>query len=209
MSDSDPPGPRRAAERSHSEGPERVGDTDGPARSGCFEDRLLHELTALVCERRDTAAAEPVPSAPAPRVRLRRTVVVAASVAVGATAVVLPTVLWGGHGHGSNAAYAVERHDNGKVSLQVQGVIASPQDMEHDLKQAGARVAVIPDGARCNPHARPVAAPRGMLDRTGPKTFVIDPDKIPQGTTLVAQVPSRHRVGPLRLSLTKGAPPKC
>ncbi|HVX46126.1 MAG TPA: hypothetical protein VHC49_19705, partial [Mycobacteriales bacterium] len=160
--------------------------------SGTFEDRLLNELQAYVAQR--------PPEAPERRSRRPLVAAAAAAAVLAGGAVIVPTVLLGDHGH---AAYAVQRQHDGRVSLRVQGVIAVPAKMERDLASAGAPVKVIPAQAgRCQAVHAPLQAPAGMLSRTGPATFVIDPDKIPRGTTLIAQVPVRGHQGPLRLMLS-------
>lgn len=168
--------------------------SSGPSDPGCFEDRLLRELQAFAATRTESDLEEPAR-------RSRRPMVAVAAIAsvLAGGAVVVPTVLLGNHG--ARSAYAVQRQGNGKVSLEIQGVIATPADMERDLNSAGAPVKVVPartGGCR----SAPIAAPAGLLSRTGPETFVIDPHKIPHGTTLVAQVPVAGHRGPLRLSLS-------
>jgi hypothetical protein len=173
-------------------------DRPGADRSGfgSFEDRLLHELQAYVAQRPAEPAAEL-----GHRRRRRLVAAAAAAAVVAAGAVVVPTVLLGDH---ARAAYAVQRQNDGRVSLRVQGVIAVPAKMQRDLASAGAPVKVIPTQAGpCQSVRSSIQAPAGMLSRTGPATFVIDPDKIPRGTTLIAQVPVRGHQGPLRLTLSR------
>lgn len=173
---------------------------DGPK----FEDRLLAELTAMVVEN---PAPEPIPH------RRRRPYVLGAAAAalVGAAAAVLVPALVG---HGGSSAYAVSRESGGTISLTVRGMIPHPGAMQHDLQAAGAHpVAVVSATGypgRCHPAAQNLPMPAGLLRGTGPNAFVIDPARLPSGSVLIAQVPTKSGAPErVSISLSRDGTPPC
>jgi hypothetical protein len=168
-----------------------------------FEDRLLADLTAMVVEN-------PTPEPIAHRSRGPYVLGAAAAALVAAAAAVLVPALVG---HGGTSAYAVTRDSGGTISLTVRGMIPHPGAVQHDLRAAGAGPVSVVSATgytgRCHPATQNLPMPTGLLHGTGPNAFVIDPARLPTGTVLIAQVPTKSGT-PDRVSISlssDGTPP--
>ena len=153
-----------------------------------FENRLLHELRALVAE-----APVGTPAMPSPSRRVRpRLAVLAGAVAVVAVSAAAGIPLLSG---GTTPAYAVSRNQDGSVTVEV-GSLKDAAGLEQKLREAGvpAVVQYLPPGKACQqPWPGPPAAPSegeqglqtmGVESSDGRTTFRID-GQIPAGATLV------------------------
>ena len=170
-----------------------------------FEERLLRELREVVAQR-----PSPGPASAPRRHRARERYVLAG--AGGLAAVLAAVVLFGGNG-GTDAAYAVTPHADGRVSVQISS-LSDAAGLEHALHQAGVPAVVrYGTGAGCPATPGITSREAGTVQRhdaagsgpsldsagAGPKgakmtvnvrtgadgtTFTIDGDAVPSGDKL-------------------------
>ncbi|MFF0726964.1 hypothetical protein [Streptomyces sp. NPDC004134] len=164
--------------------------TEGPM--GGFEERLLGELKQVVAERaaEEAAVARPEPVAVrAPRPRRRMWAGLTASVGVaaaGAAAVVaLPAM-------GGSAAYAVEKNDDGSVSVTVEKY-EDADGLERELEKHGvsAEVDYVRAGMWCQDDRGEGVDRYGLFEHApeqeagGGMTFTLRPSEFRPGDHVV------------------------
>jgi hypothetical protein len=176
-----------------------------------FEDRLLVELTGLVNEQ----AITPTPDLIARRRGVRRPVLLAGAAAVLAAAaaiVVVPSVVGGKHG--APSGYAVNREGNGTIDFTVTGLISDVNSAQTALRDAGAQSTRIVSAAayrgKCHPGGGSGPMSRELLHADGPNSIIINPSQIPNGQTLIIQVPNRGDLSePVTVTLSRDGTPPC
>jgi hypothetical protein len=171
-----------------------------------FEDRLLLALRSVV-----DANPAPVHSlAPAPR-SLRRPVL--AGGAVAAAAVTATSLLVAG---GSSAAYAVDAHSDGSVTVTINS-FKDAAGLQSKLEAAGikADVTYLPAGKSCKqPRFEPSTGAvqgrvSGSATKDGPATFTIGKGEVPAGDTLVIENSGGDRSASVGVSVAAGAVAPC
>lgn len=175
-----------------------------------FEDRLLHELRAVVAST-PAPAAEPARRPLLTRTRLTLGGAVAAAGAAGAL------VLAGGGG--ASPAYAVESHGDGSVTVTVSSV-RDAAGLQQKLAAAGIRAVVdyVPAGKMCrqprgenakgNGHtsAMSMAMSQGA---DGSVTFTIAPGQLGANETLVIENSVDQAASRMGVGIVEGAVGPC
>jgi hypothetical protein len=174
-----------------------------------FEDRLLHELRAIV-------AANPAPVAGTPvRPRsLRRPIAVGSAVTGLGVGVTTAAILLTG---GAGAAYAVEAHADGSVTVTIKS-IADAQGLQSKLNAAGVRALVtyVPEGKSCKqPRYAHPTKPAGQLQfsvirsPSGATTFTVTKGELAPDETLVIEGSLGQSSAALGLGVAKGPVGAC
>jgi hypothetical protein len=171
-----------------------------------FEDRLLLALRSVV-----DANPAPVHSlAPAGR-SLRRPVLVGGVVA--GAAVTASTLLVAG---GSSAAYAVDAHSDGSVTVTINS-LKDASGLQHKLAAAGIKAVVdyLPSGKACQqPRYKPASsAAQGSIyvdtRKGGSTTFTIANGQIASGDTLVIESSGGTGFSTIGVGVADGAVVPC
>jgi hypothetical protein len=173
-----------------------------------FEDRLLCELRAVVA-----ANAASVHSAPRPAVsRLRRPVTWGAAMAVVGITVAAFIVT-----RGSSAAYAVDSHSDGSVTVVIKS-LEDASGLERQLHAAGVNAVVdyVPEGKACQqPRFEHPAAPSAQeslsvtTDKSGAATFTISKGQLGAEDTLVIESSLGQSSSSIGVSVAAGTVAPC
>ena len=184
---------------------------------GGYEERLLGELRALVEERAaDDAAVQPSihgraggpwrPGAPSWRPAL-------GGVAAAAAAATGVMVFAGGDG--ARAAYAVEPHPDGSITVEIRE-LRDAAGLESKLRAAGvpAEVDYLPMGKACRePRSRqPTRGPSngGLATREdGSVVFTLDRNSVRPGQTLLVTTQGDRSLGSIGMSIAEGPVEPC
>jgi hypothetical protein len=174
-----------------------------------FEDRLLAELRALVAERPASAAAGPPPARRVPRRRL--------AFAAGAVVAAVAGVFVAVDGDPAAPAYAVDRHSDGSVTVEIHG-LRDAAGLQAKLRAAGipAVVDYAPAGKMCREPrgrratGRPTRGRAAMGVGVGQSTtFTIPRGQLQPGQTLVITSSTGSSVSSVSTQIVEGPVAPC
>jgi hypothetical protein len=170
-----------------------------------FEGRLLNELRAVVA-----ANTAPVMT-PAPVTRSRRRPIVVGSALAGVAATAAVVLVAGG----PSAAYAVDSHADGSVTVTIKSLKDAP-GLEHKLAAAGITAVVdyVPAGKTCQQPRYQPASPTAQkninvtTDRTS-ATFSITKGQLTSNETLVIESSLGQSFVSIGLGVAEGSVAPC
>lgn len=175
-----------------------------------FEDRLLHELRAVVA---DNPPPFSTPSAPGARSFRRRFAVGGGIASIGVGAITATLLVSGG----ASPAYAVNSHADGSVTVTIKS-LKDADGLEGKLNAAGVEAVVnyLPAGKACKQpryeHPASVGAQQSIsvsTDKSGAATFTIAKGQLAADETLVIESSVGQSFSRIGLGVARGAVGPC